>query len=82
MCIGQYYYDDYYFKRERPCMHISHMRKIIFDMQALGSGDGGDPEVITRNYIIIVIIESTGCVFSSATQDLAYNIIINRATIN
>lgn len=43
VCIGQYYYyDDYYFKRERPCMHISHMRKIIFDVQALGGGGVGD----------------------------------------
>lgn len=31
VCIGQYYYyDDYYFKRERPCMHISHTRKKLF----------------------------------------------------
>lgn len=66
MCvrIGQYYYyDDYYFKRERPCMHISHMRKIIFDVQALGgSGGGGDGvpvHVITRNYNIIIVLLSS-----------------------
>jgi len=56
------------------------MRKIIFDVQAFGGsggggGDGVPVHVITRNYnIIIVIIESAGCVFSFAAADLAYMI--------
>jgi len=47
-------------------MHISHMRKIIFDVQAVVAAATGVPvHVITRNYIIIiVIIESAGRVFT------------------
>lgn len=36
VCRTIYYYDDdYYFKRKRPCVHISHMKCIkncIFDV--------------------------------------------------
>lgn len=66
-------------------MHISHMRKIIFDVQALGGGGVGDGvpvHVMTRNYIIIiVIIESAGCAFSSAAAHMIlYNTTERRSS--
>lgn len=67
-------------------MHISHMRKIIFDVQALGGGGVGDGvpvHVMTRNnyIIIIVIIESAGCAFSSAAAHMIlYNTTERRSS--